>query len=68
MKVLKASPEALATLNGYTNGVNRLEFVPDADGNMIVGLKVLKCEAFSAIQAELEALEQIDFNPVISEE
>lgn len=67
MKVLKATQEALATLNGYTNGVNRLEFVPDADGNMIVGLKVLECEAFSEIREQLDALERIDFNPVVEE-
>jgi hypothetical protein len=63
MKVLKATTEQYNALNGYRNGNSVLQFVEDASGNWIVGKLVLTDEAFLAIRPQLEALEEIDFNP-----
>lgn len=63
MMVLKATPEVLAQIDGFTNGVNKLEFVPDGLGNMIVGKEILNCPCFDEIRDTLLSLEEIDFVP-----
>ncbi len=67
MVVLKANNEQYALLNGYTNGVNKLEFVVDGGSNYIVGTEVLSDNAFSEIREQLEQLEQINYIPHDSE-
>ena len=50
-------------LDGYTNGVNVLQFATDADGNKIVGLSVLTDDAFIEIREVLSQQPQIPYNP-----
>lgn len=51
-------------LDGYTNGVNVLQFATDADGNKIVGVEVLTDAAFAEIHDELNACPQIEYKPI----
>lgn len=67
MVVLKANNEQYTSLNGYTNGVNKLEFVVDGGGNYIVGTEVLNDNAFLEIREQLLELEQINYIPHDSE-
>jgi hypothetical protein len=67
IEVLKATDEQYNTLNNYRNGVNLLQFNKDADNIWIVGMQVLTSEAFISIRPQLELLEVIQFNPVITQ-
>lgn len=67
MIVLKANNEQYNALNGFQNGNSILQFVKDADDNWIVGKSVLTDDAFLDIRADLEALEEIDFSPILED-
>jgi hypothetical protein len=68
MKVLKVNQQKFISLNGYTYGINQLQFVDDADGNKVVGLSVLDNPEFADIHEQLNQLERIDFNPIQEKE
>ena len=61
--VLKADEQQYNDLNGYTNGLQSLEFIKDADDNWIVSENVLSDPYFLPILPQLEELEVIPFNP-----
>jgi hypothetical protein len=61
MKVLKATKTQYNSLNGYENGLSRLEFAKDVNDNWIVGLEVLEDENFAEIKEQLSKLTQIEF-------
>lgn len=63
MLVLQATQEQYEKLNGYTNGLDVLQFNSDLQ----VGLSVLECEGFSEILEELNKLERkyINTNSII---
>jgi hypothetical protein len=68
MKVLKATQAQYDALNGYTNGHDQLIFTKDGNDNWIVGTNVLQDPAFSAIHAQLNELEIIDYVPPVEAE
>ncbi len=61
MKVLKATKTQYNSLNGYENGLSKLEFAKDINDNWIVGLEVLEDENFAEIRTQLNELTQIEF-------
>jgi hypothetical protein len=61
MKVLKATKTQYNSLNGYENGLSRLEFAKDINDNWIVGLEVLEDENFAEIKEQLSKLKQIEY-------
>lgn len=61
MKVINCNN--IQHLNGYTNGQNTLNFAEDKNGNLVVGVEVLKDNAFAEIRDELSAQPLIDFEP-----
>jgi len=63
MIVLHPNKEQYNTLNGYTNGSSKLEFVVDGSGKYIVGLEVLQDPNFSEIHEQLNELERIEYTP-----
>jgi hypothetical protein len=66
MKVLKATKTQYNSLNGYENGLSRLEFAKDVNDNWIVGLEVLNDNNFEAIHPQLNELTQIEYvEPII---
>lgn len=66
MKVLKATKTQYNSLNGYENGLSKLEFAKDVNDNWIVGLEVLEDEDFSEIKEQLSKLTQIEYiEPII---
>ena len=66
MKVLKANTTQYSALNGYKNGLSKLEFIKDGNDNWIVGLEVLEDENFAEIKEQLSKLTQIEFiEPII---
>jgi len=66
MKVLKATKTQYNSLNGYENGLSRLEFAKDVNDNWIVGLEVLSDNNFAEIQEQLSKLTQIEYvEPII---
>jgi hypothetical protein len=67
MVVLKANTEQFNALNGYQNGVDRIEFALDGAGNYIAGLEILHYEPFAEIRDQLLELEQINYIPYDSE-
>jgi hypothetical protein len=64
MIVLHPNTEQYNTLNNYTNGLDRLEFVKDGSDRWIVGLNVLDNPSFAEIKSQLELLERIEFTPI----
>jgi hypothetical protein len=67
MKVLKATKTQYNSLNGYENGLSKLEFAKDINDNWIVGLEVLDDENFAEIKEQLSKLTQIEFiEPIIN--
>lgn len=68
MKVLKANQEQYEQINGFQNGVHRLEFSKDANDNWVIPSAVKENIAFSSIVDALNLLEEIDYNPIIEEE
>ena len=67
IKVLKATDVQYNNLNGRVNGNSRIEFIKDADGNWIIGKEVLTDPNWQAIWPDLNQLEDIPFNPVVTE-
>jgi hypothetical protein len=66
MKVLKATKTQYNSLNGYENGLSKLEFAKDVNDNWIVGLEVLEDNNFAEIKEQLSKLTQIEFiEPII---
>lgn len=63
MQVLKATQAQYEALNGFTNSNNAIQFIKDGNNNWIVGLRVLEHSAFTAIHADLDALERIEYLP-----
>lgn len=61
MKVLKATKTQYNSLNGYENGLSKLEFAKDINDNWIVGLEVLTDPDFEAIRPQLNQLTQIEY-------
>ena len=61
MKVLKATKTQYNSLNGYENGLSRLEFAKDGNDNWIVGLEVLSDNNFAEIKEQLLKLTQIEY-------
>lgn len=59
MNALKASPSQYAALNGYQNGINRIEFVKRG-ADWIVSVDVLTDPAFSGVAAQLASLQVIE--------
>lgn len=68
MKVLLATPEQFAALNGYQNGASELRFVTDGLGRPIIGKQCLTDPAFAAIWPQLADLEEVDYVPPAPEE
>jgi hypothetical protein len=65
--VLTPNLEQFNSLNGYQNGLHRLEFVLDGSGRYIVGTEVLTHDAFAEIREQLLQLERIEYTPYDSE-
>jgi hypothetical protein len=65
MIVLHPNTEQYNALNGYFNNCYKLEFAKDGSGRWIAGLEVLECKEFQAIYNQLEALERIEYTPII---
>jgi hypothetical protein len=61
--VLTPNLEQFNSLNGYQNGLHKLEFVLDGSGRYIVGKEVLTHNAFIEIREQLQQLEQIEYTP-----
>jgi hypothetical protein len=61
MKVLKATKTQYNSLNGYENGLSKLEFAKDINDNWIVGIEVLNDKNFEAIHPQLNELTQIEY-------
>jgi hypothetical protein len=65
MLVLHPNTEQYNTLNGYKNNASELLFVKDGSDRWIVGIEVLNDENFTAIHNQLDALERIEYTPII---
>lgn len=63
MIVLHPNTEQYNALNGYTNGVCRLEFIKDGADKWFVGLDALTYEPFQPIYDQLNELERIEYTP-----
>ena len=61
MKVLKATKTQYNSLNGFQNGLSKLEFAKDGNDNWIVGLEVLNDNNFAEIRTQLNELTQIEY-------
>ena len=67
MNVLKATEQQYNSLNGRVNGNSRLEFSKDADNNWIIGKEVLADTKWQALWPDLNKLEEIPFNPLVTD-
>jgi hypothetical protein len=67
-KVLKATDFQKAALEGNYPNNTGLRFTKDANNNWIVGLNVIEAPEFAEIKTQLQALEQIDYNPIPAED
>ena len=65
MIVLHPNTEQYNALNGYTKKSSKLEFVKDGSDRWIVGLEVLDDYNFVEIHDQLDALERIEYTPII---
>lgn len=61
MRVLRASKEQLAELDGHRSGNSMIAFFPDYAGNMITSTGVLVDPDFEGIRDQLLKLEEIDY-------
>ncbi len=59
--VYRASAEKQAEMQGWTNGIHRLEFAQDDVGNWVIGKQCADDPAFAPIAAELRAMTEIPF-------
>lgn len=67
MKVLKATQEQYNSLNGFKKGNSILNFTKDANGNWIVGKNVLTGNNFIEVREQLQQLEEIEHEPLITD-
>lgn len=65
MIVLHPNLEQYNALNGYFNNCYKLEFAKDGSDRWIVGLEVLDDYNFVEIHDQLNALERIEYTPII---
>lgn len=65
MIVLHANDEQHAQLNGYRKNESKLLFAIDGSGKFIVGLEVLNDTNFADIHEQLDALERVEYTPVV---
>lgn len=66
MIVLKATLAQYKALNGFENGLSRLEFAKDGNDNWIVGIEVLIDPDFEPIRTKLNELKKIEYiEPII---
>lgn len=65
MIVLHANDEQHAQLNGYRKNESELLFAIDGSGKFIVGLEVLNDPNFSEIHEQLDALDRIEYTPIV---
>lgn len=63
MIVLSPNTEQYKALNGYINGVFRLEFEKDGADKWFIGLDALTYEPFQPIHDQLNELERIEYTP-----
>ena len=61
--VLKATEAQKTAIHGYQNGISRIEFIKDGNGNWIVGKGVLDNPDFEPILPQLLELSEIIFVP-----
>ena len=64
MIVLSPNTGQYNTLNGYTNGACKLEFVKDGAGKWVVSIDALTYEPFQPIHDQLNELERIEYTPI----
>lgn len=67
IRVLKATNAQYNNLNGLVNGNSKLEFIKDNANNWIIAKSVLTDPAWLSIRPALNQLQEIDFNPIITE-
>ena len=67
IRVLKATSAQYNNLNGLINGNSKIEFIKDAANNWIIGKSVLSDSALISIRPWLNQLQEIDFNPIVTE-
>jgi len=66
MLVLKATAKQYKSLNGFQNGVSKIEFIKDENNNWIIGMQVLTDPDFEEIKSELLKLTKIEYiEPII---
>lgn len=65
MIVLHANNEQHAQLNGYQKNESILIFAIDGSGKFIVGLEVLNDPNFADIHEQLDALERVEYTPIV---
>jgi hypothetical protein len=61
--VLKANIDQYNTLNGYQNGIQKLDFAIDKNNNYIITLDILTNPYFIEIRNQLNELERIEYIP-----
>jgi hypothetical protein len=61
--VLKATNTQKTAIHGYENGISRIEFIKDGNGNWIVGKGVIDNPDFAPILPQLLDLSEIDYVP-----
>jgi hypothetical protein len=67
MIVLSPNKEQYQELNGYKNGIYRLEFAIDGNNRYFALLDVLKYEPFKEIWDKLNELERIEHTPILED-
>jgi len=68
MIVLTPNEQQFQELNGYENGMFRLEFAIDGSGRYFADLSVLEYEPFKEVWDKLNELERIEHTPWPEEE
>ena len=63
INVLKATPAQKNQLEGDYNNGHIIRFIEDADGNWILGVSILTDPNFAEINAALDNLPRIPYNP-----
>jgi hypothetical protein len=63
MIVLTPNEQQFQELNGYQNGIFRLEFAIDGSGRYFANLSILEYEPFREVWDKLNELERIEFTP-----
>jgi hypothetical protein len=61
--VLKANIEQYNAVNGYQNGIQKLDFAIDKNNNYIMVLDILTNPYFAEIRNQLNELERIEYIP-----